>query len=100
MSEMDKQSNLKIIKEALGCMGQECYRQDCQSILNVITNPDVFRLLIKMSEAQIHAESIKYDVIVSMGEVGILLGSAIAQKFRKPFIPIMRSESEYITDLS
>ena len=43
-----------------------------------MASPDTYKLLIKTSKAIIQAADVKYDVVVSSGEVGIILGSAIA----------------------
>ena len=52
--------------------------QHCQYFLNVMAVPEVFKNLIDVSSKIIQAEDYKFDVIVSMGEVGIILASGIA----------------------
>ena len=61
-------------------------------IFKVAANSKVFGQMIEQSRKIIENECPNFDVIVGIDESGILLGSALALKLGKAFVPILKCE--------
>ena len=60
----------------------------------MIACPQAFRAVVKLSINKIDEQHIKPDVIVSQGEIGFIIGSAIAYKMKKPFVPLLDLDNQ------
>lgn len=99
LSEPEKYEYERLVKSKLGIADltakyQNCTKRHSQFIVNVIACPNAFKAVVRLSINKIEEQHVKYDVIVSQGEIGFIIGSAIAHKLRKPFVPLLDLENQ------